>query len=175
MKRFYASLLGIAACLTGCSSANVEDYASNTPKLDIREYFNGPVEASGVFLNWYGAAETYFHVTMNGEWKGNDGTLTEDFIYSNGKKDHRVWTLKVLDDNNFTGAAHDVIGIAQGKQYGNAVNMRYVLRVPTDGTTYDLSMNDWLYRVDEKTLINKIVMRKFGIKVGELVISFKKK
>jgi hypothetical protein len=33
-------------------------------------------------------------------------------------------------------------------------------------------MDDWLYRIDETTVINRNAMRKFGLKVGELVIGF---
>ena len=175
MKRIYCILAGMLAGLTGCSGARIEDYADKTPVFDIREYFNGHVEASGVFLNRAGKADSYFHVKMLGKWKGDEGTLAEEFVYDDGKKGERVWTLKMIDDHHFTGTAHDIIGISQGEQYGNAVHMRYVLRQPVDDTTYDLSMDDWLYRIDERTVINRITMRKFGFKVGELVLSFTKK
>jgi len=69
-----------------------------------------------------------------------------------------------------------VIGEAKGAQYGNAVNMRYVLAVTTrEGKTYNLSMDDWLFRVGEHTIINHGTMTKFGFKVGELVITFRQK
>ena len=174
MKRL-CYLFAMITGLTGCSGVKVEDYADKTPEFDIREYFNGPVEASGVFINRAGKMDSFFHVHMHGKWNGNEGTLEEKFVYDDGKTGERVWKLSMSDDHHFTGTAHDIIGISQGTQFGNAVNMQYVLRQPVGDTTYDLSMDDWLYRIDEHTVINRIVMTKLGIKVGELVLSFKKK
>ena len=36
-------------------------------------------------------------------------------------------------------------------------------------------MDDWLYRMDDKTVLNRGELSKFGLKVGELVITFRKK
>jgi hypothetical protein len=112
---------------------------------------------------------------MKGTWNGNTGTLDEDFVFSDGRKDKRVWTVKFTDDHRFTATAHDVIGEAVGTQHGNAVNMKYTLRVKrSNGDMIDLTMDDWMYLLDDKTLINRTKMKKFGLTVGELVITFRK-
>jgi len=162
--------------LTGCASARIEDYADNQPVFDIRDYTKGDVEAWGMFIDNDGKADPTFHVTLHGAWHGDHGTLGEHFVYNDGHTQDRVWTLTFIDDHHFTGTAADIVGTATGAQYGNAVQMNYVLTVPTkDGGSYDMSMNDWLYRMDDKTVINRNEMRKFGYKVGELVITFDKK
>lgn len=175
MKRIGALLAGVLLCLTGCTGIKVQDYASQSPKLDLRQYFNGKVEASGVFFSFSGKADPYFHVEMDGSWQGNDGKIAETFTYSDGRTEQRTWVVKFNDDGTFTGTAHDVIGTAIGAQSGNAMNMKYVLRVPVGDTTYDLSMDDWMYMMDENTVINRVKMKKFGVKVGELVVTFRKK
>ncbi len=111
---------------------------------------------------------------MIGSWKGNDGVLKEDFVFSDGKTDQRTWEIKVLDDNNFTAKAHDSVGIAKGQQYGNAMKMNYVLKFDVDGKKYDMSLIDWIYLIDEKTALNVSKMTKFGFRVGILTISFRK-
>lgn len=174
MKHTLSILASILACLTGCSGPKVEDYAGQEPKLDVREYFNGPIEATGVFIDWSGKADSFFHIAMNGSWKGNEGSLHERFAFASGKTDERTWSIHVSDDHHLTGTAHDIVGTAIGKQYGNALNLRYVLRVPSGGTTYDLSVDDWMYRIDKHTIINRITMRKFGLKVGEIIVTFHK-
>ncbi len=169
-------LTGLLMLLTGCASgAKIDDYAGRTPAIDIRHYLNGDVEAWGVIMNRSGMVTDQFHVTMKGKWNGNEGTLEEKFLYTDGRKDERVWTVHFTDDNHFTAKAHDVIGEAKGAQFGNAVNMNYILRVPVKDSTYDLSMDDWMYLMDEHTLINHTTMHKFGFKVGELFLTFKKK
>jgi len=164
----------IIPSLLGCSSIDPKIYSKNSPKMDIRNYLNGKLEAQGILQNRSGEVIKTFTVTMVGTWRGNEGKLEEDFIFSDGKKDRRVWDIKFSDDNNFTAKAHDTVGFAKGQQYGNAMKMDYVLKVDVDGKKYDISLADWIYLVDEKTAINVSQMTKFGFRVGTLNISFKK-
>ena len=176
MKILRALCTGILMLISGCSSSKIEDYAANTPVFDIRHYLKGTIEAWGMFVDTSGKADPMFHVMMEGSWEGNQGTLSEHFIYNDGRTQDRIWKLSFTDEHHFTGTAADVIGVATGTQFGNAVNMKYVLTVQTkNGGSYDMSMDDWLYQMNDQLVINRNEMRKFGIKVGELVISFNKK
>ena len=168
-------ILGIIALLTGCTEAKVEDYEAKAgPKMDIREYLNGDLEAWGTLFQRDGTADPQFFVKMKGEWHGNEGTLSEDFTYIDGTKKHRLWHFSMKDDHHFTGTADVVIGVGEGKHFGNAVNMKYVLQVPYKGSTINLTMDDWLYRIDDNHVINRTKMSKFGLSAGELVIGFRK-
>lgn len=175
MNKFKKVLASIVFLITGCSNITPADYAAMEPKLDLREYLNGKLVAHGVLIDYSGKVDRYFRVDMVGKWNGNSGTLDEEFTYNDGKKDKRFWTVEFSDDQNFIGKAGDVIGEARGKQEGNAVNMTYTLRAVRDnGDTIDLSMDDWMYLASDGILINHTKMRKFGIVVGELIISFRK-
>jgi hypothetical protein len=175
MKILRALCTGFLMLITGCSSAKVEDYAGHTPTLDIRQYLNGDIEAWGMFIDNSGKADPMFQVKMKGEWQGNKGTLKEHFIYSDGHTKDRLWNLEFQDDHTFTGTAADVVGIAKGTQSGNAAHIAYVLTVTTeDGSSYNMSMDDWLFQMNDELVLNRNEMRKFGIKVGELIISFHK-
>jgi hypothetical protein len=174
MKIKIISIIMTLAFLTGCSSIDPKIYAKNSPKLDIRNYLNGPLEAQGILQNRSGEVIKTFTVKMTGTWQKNEGKLEEDFVFSDGKKDHRVWEIKFSDDNNFSAKAHDTVGFAKGEQYGNAMKMDYILKVDVDGKKYDIRLIDWIYLVDEKTAINVSKMTKFGFRVGTLTISFKK-
>ena len=165
-------LATLAVCLSGCGSPSVESYANRTPKMDLREYFKGDFTAFGAFFDLAGDPNTRFAIKLNGIWDGNKGILKETFTYDDGKVQQREWHMTFTDDNNFTATASDVVGVAIGKQYGNAVHITYTLQVPRGDSTMNMQMDDWLYRIDETTVINRNVMRKFGLKVGELVIGF---
>jgi hypothetical protein len=107
-KKIAAIASGLMLTLGGCSTAmTTKDYAANTPKLDIRDYLNGPLEASGILFDYSGKADLFFTVKMVGSWQGNVGTLKEDFVYSDGRKDQRTWTITFQDDRTFTATAHD--------------------------------------------------------------------
>jgi hypothetical protein len=38
-----------------------------------------------------------------------------------------------------------------------------------------VQFDDWMYLVDERVMLNKAVMSKFGIHLGEVTLSFHKK
>ena len=153
----------------------VDDYARETPVLDLRDYLNGPLTASGVFFGLSGKAERRFTIDMAGRWSGNEGRLDERFRYDDGDTGHRRWNLAFRDDGTFTATAHDVEGTARGAQRGNAAAMRYRLRVPRTKGEIVVGMEDWFYLMDDGTLINRARMSKFGLKVGELFVSFRKR
>jgi hypothetical protein len=175
MKRVCALCAITLLLMAGCSGVQVQDYTQSKPQLDIRDYFKGDVEATGIFIDTSGKADPMFHVSLHGDFQTEGGTLQEHFVYNDGHMQDRTWIFAFSSPHHFTGTAIDVIGVAAGEQFGNAAHMDYVLTVATkDGSVYDMSMNDWLYLMDDKTLINRNEMRKLGFKVGELIITFHK-
>jgi hypothetical protein len=174
-------LLGLAAAATaatlmaGCASApRPADYAGEQPTLDLATYFNGPLTAHGVFTDRGGKVVRRFSVAMTGRWSGNDGVLEEDFSYSDGKKERRVWRLRNEGNGRYTGTADDVVGQAEGQAAGNALQWRYTLRLPVDGSVYEVQFDDWMYLMDQRVMLNKARMSKFGVFLGEVTLSFSK-
>jgi hypothetical protein len=171
------SLLTAAAAsvLVACaSSPTPADYAAEKPLLDLRSYFNGKLTAHGLFTDRGGKVARRFTVLMNCQWVGDDGVLDEAFTYSDGKTERRVWRLKHLGGGKYTGQADDVVGTAIGESAGNALRWAYTLRLPVDGSVYEVQFDDWMYLMDERVLLNKAVMSKFGIRLGEVTLSFTK-
>jgi Protein of unknown function (DUF3833) len=168
-------VLGGALLLAGCASAPVpSDYAGQTPALDLSQYFNGPLRAHGVFTDRAGKVQRRFVVELKGTWQGDDGVLEEDFKYSDGKTERRVWRLRHLGQGRYTGRADDVVGEARGESAGNALRWSYTLRLPVDGTVYEVDFDDWMYLMDERVMLNKAQMSKFGVRLGEVTLSFQK-
>lgn len=164
--------LGLMAAGAGCATSDISRYRGERPTLDLRRYFNGIVDAWGVFQNRSGDVVRRFTVVMNCNWNGDVGTLDEDFVYSDGEKQKRIWTIRRFDDGRYEGRADDVIGIAQGTAAGNALNWRYALRLPVDGSTYEVDFDDWMYQIDDRVMLNRAVMSKYGIRLGEVLLSF---
>lgn len=165
-------VLAAAGMLTSCASVEPADYRAERPLLDLRTYFNGTLDAYGLFQDRSGRVVRRFTVVMTGRWDGDDGVLDEDFTYSDGTKQKRIWRIRRLPDGRYVGRADDVIGEAQGASAGNALNWRYTLALPVDGTTYHVQFDDWMYLVDERVMLNRAVMSKFGFRLGEVLLSF---
>ena len=153
---------------------DVSVYAQEKPALVLEKYFDGKLIGHGVFMDRGGEVKRRFVVAITGTVKADTITLDEQFTWSDGVKDSRVWTLKRTNANQWRGTARDVVGIAEGNVAGNALNWRYVLALPVDGKTYHVNFDDWMVLVDEKVMINKAVLRKFGFRLGEVLISFTK-
>lgn len=172
-----AWLAGAAACvfafaLPGCASPQLSDYAAEKPAFDFRSYFDGRVLAHGMVSDRSGKVLRRFVATMQCSWVGDAGTLDEQFVYSDGERQHRVWRVQRLADGRYSAQADDVVGQAIGAQSGSAFNWRYTLRVPVNGSVYELNFDDWMHLIDERTVINRAVMSKFGLRVGEVTLSF---
>ena len=170
-----AGAAALLLTLSGCGTQKIADYASEKPALDLRSYFNGMLDAYGVFTDRSGKVVKRFTVVMNCTWQGDDGVLDEDFSYSDGSKQKRVWRLKRLADGSYTGRADDVVGEALGESRGNAFHWAYTLSLPVDGKVYEVQFDDWMYLVNEKVMLNKAAMSKFGFALGEVTLSFTKR
>jgi Protein of unknown function (DUF3833) len=178
MKRrtWAAAVLATSLLGLGCASAPTPaDYATEKPVLDLKTYFNGELVAHGIFTDRSGKVVRRFVVQMTGTWQGNQGTLDERFTYSDGKTERRVWRLTDEGGGRWSGRADDVLGVAEGRAAGNALNWRYTLKLPVDGKVYEVQFDDWMYLVDDKVMLNKAVMSKFGFTLGEVTLSFLKK
>jgi Protein of unknown function (DUF3833) len=164
-----------ALSLAGCAGPQVSDYASDKPVLDLRRYFNGILDAYGVFTDRSGKVVRRFTVVMRCSWTGEEGVLDEDFIYSDGTTQKRIWRLTHLGNGRYTGRADDVVGQAVGETAGNSFRWGYTLALPVDGTVWNVEFDDWMYLMDERVMLNKATMSKFGIRLGEVTLSFVKR
>jgi hypothetical protein len=174
-----AATTTLTSALTGCASQQIAGYATEEPVLHLRQYFNGTLDAYGVFTDRSGTVIKRFTVVMNCTWQGNDGVLDEDFTYSDGTKQKRVWrltrTLDAQGQGQYTGRADDVVGVATGQERGNTFHWAYTMALPVDGKVYNVDFDDWMYLMTDKVMLNKATMSKFGFRLGEVTLSFFKR
>jgi hypothetical protein len=159
----------------GCASVEAPAPSADRPQLDLRRYFDGRVDAWGVVQDRSGKVLRRFTVAIDGRWNGDVGVLDESFVYSDGELQRRVWTLRRLADGRFEGTADDVVGKATGEVSGATLRWRYTLALPVDGRTWHIDFDDRMFLVDETVMLNRAVMSKFGIRVGEVTLSFAKR
>ena len=164
----------IAMLMTGCATLTPQDYARESPKLDLATYFNGKVDGWGMVQDRSGKVLRRMVVEIDCKWNGNDGVLDESFQWSDGKTEKRVWKIR-KDGDRYVGKAGDVIGEAIGEAAGNTLRWNYLLALPVGESTVNMDMDDWMWMIDDKTLANRTTMSKFGVKVAEISIFFRKR
>lgn len=161
--------------IASCSTPVLENYKNEVPKLDLKSFFNGKILAQGIVEDRSGKVIKRFDVDILASWDKNVGTIDEKFIYSDGKKESRIWKLTEISPNKFQGEAADVEGVALGEVAGNTFLFEYKLNVPVDDSTYRIHFEDWMYLLKEDTLLARTKMTKWGFKVGEVTIIMTKR
>ena len=174
-KRSAALLVLGVAFLGGCSSISPDAYRAEQPRLDVFAYFDGTVDAWGQFEDRSGKVVKRFQVHIRGTVKDDRLTLEEDFGYSDGTKERRVWTITRAGEGRYRGTAADVVGEAEGRSAGNALNWRYTLALEVEGRTWHVKFDDWMFLHEGGVLLNRAEMSKFGVRLGEVFIAFRKR
>ena len=153
---------------------NIEKFKGSQPTLTLEDYFEGKTEAWGMFHDRFGNLKRTFKVDINGTIESNTLTLDEKFLYDDGEQDSRVWTIKILGNNQYSGTASDVVGEATGISEGNALNWKYKLNLKVGDSTILVDFDDWMFLQDRNILMNRAEVKKWGLNIGVVSITFLK-
>ena len=170
------TLLILIATLTllGCSQMKINDFKDQKPELKLFEYFTGKTNAWGIFEDRFGNLRRQFKVKIDGYIEDDKLVLEEYFEYFDGEKDKRVWKIKKLNNGFYEGSAGDVVGTAKGQEVGNAFTWTYDVDLKIGTRNLRVNFNDWMFRMDEKVIVNKASVSKFGINIGTVTLFFMK-
>jgi hypothetical protein len=135
---------------------------------------NGPLLCEGVIYGPTGRVSSRFVADMHATWDGNVGRMTEHFRYDSGATQDREWTLTLGNDGSIRADAPDLVGTGTGMQSGPGVMLNYRIKLPADAGGHELDTTDWMYLVENGSIINRSQFRKFGIKVAELVATMRR-
>ncbi|MDX1710498.1 MAG: DUF3833 domain-containing protein [Rhodovibrionaceae bacterium] len=174
MRRIWLALIATLVIAGGCSTMKIEDFKGTEPRLRLEEFFAGKSQAWGTFEDRFGNVRRQFTVDIVGTWDGETLVLEEDFEFADGETDRRVWKIVKLDDNTYEGRAEDVHDVARGTSYGNALTWTYSVDLKMKDRSLTVTFEDWMWQLDEDVLLNKAEVRKWGFKVGEATIFFRR-
>ena len=162
---------------TGCFQTDMKQFEKNLPKLDLFAFFEGETIAYGIFEDRFGNLKRQFRVNIKGKIDNKTLTLDEDFLYDDGEKAKRIWTIKKQIDSNdnkitYVGNADDVEGKASGSISGNTLNWTYDIYLNIKGSNIKVHFNDWIYQQSDDLAINRAYVSKFGINIGSVTLVF---
>ena len=164
----------ITLSLYGCTTMDIASLSRPTPVLKIEDYFDGKVYAWGIFEDRFGKVRRQFQVEIDGDWDGQRLILDERFLYDDGERDTRVWTIKPAGNNRYTGTADDVLGEARGEAQGNALNWTYTLDLPVGESSWRVTFDDWMLLQPGGVMINRAYVKKWGFTLGTVTLSFQR-
>ncbi len=151
-----------------------QDFDGREPRFRIEDYFAGRTRAWGIFQDRFGTLRRQFTVDIQGSWNGETLTLDESFVYDDGKTETRIWRIRKTGEHSYEGEADGVIGTARGESYGNALNWIYAFALQVGKATWTVRFDDWMFLQGDGVMINRAMVTKLGIELGEVTISFQK-
>jgi hypothetical protein len=163
---FLASVL----LLSGCASLQPQDFARSQTRFELDRYFTGHTRSWGVFENPQGEPRRYFTCDSYGEGDA-DGvvTLTQHFLFSDGKTQMRVWHIHRVDSTHWEANANDMVGIARGEGSGNAFYWEYTVTLDRKNPLATVHIRQWMYQAEgTDSLMTRLVVTKLGVTVFEV-------
>lgn len=168
-------VFGMALLIAACTGKpGADDPLLSDRKLNLEEFFDGRVVAQGQFQDVFGTVRRRFDVVIDGTWDGETLRLVEDFVYEDGSTEQRIWTLTKTGPDSWQGTAPGVIGIATGEERGDTFNWRYEIDLPVPDGTLRVTFDDWMWKLSEDRVLNRAYMKRFGVDIGEVIITFEK-
>jgi len=150
------------------------DLLLNASAFDPVDYFDGRIRADGIFIDRFGKVQRRFAADIHCIAGSNTTRLDEHFIYDNGDEEERVWTLTRDSETDFTGHCDDLIGRAQGRVSGPVFTLSYDFLLPMFGRRVKVHFEDVMVSQTEQLVLNRARVTKFGLLLGELIITFNK-
>ena len=151
------------------------DFDKGNSKSDLVKFFIGKTTSDGVIENPAGKPTARIKTETEGTLKDGIIINEQDLYPEGGKKNHRSWQLRQIDEHHVDATANDIDGIAHGLLYGNNFSWTFRLKLSQRNFIKHLRMSQNMYLMpDGKSMIIRSVLRKFGITVVQITEEFQK-
>ena len=143
--------------------------------LNFENFFSGEVVAKGILILRYPRKSVKnLHVTFKGFFAHDELKLKENYI-ENEKKIIRNWKFKKKSNILYHGTEKNVKGTIIVNIEKSRLLMKYYFKLIIYNFTITVYVKDYMYLINEKEIINTTYVSKFGIKLAEVILLYKKK
>jgi len=142
-------------------------------RLELARFFDGSTTAWGMVIDRRGRVRRRFRAGIVGTRYDDRLVLDESFVFDDGERDTRVWTIE-QDGASLSGVADDILDQASGRLEGPMLRWSYDMMLPVGGRRVKVSFDDWMVLADHDIMLSRADIRKFGIRFGEIVIAFRR-
>lgn len=166
---------GIALFITGCAAIRPAAFEKGETKLEPLKFFVGHTHSSGVLENRAGKPTARITTETEGILKDEVLSIEQDLYPEGGKKNHRSWKLRQIDEHHVDATANDIVGTAHGLLYGNEFSWSFRLKLTDRKLIKHIRMSQTMYLMpDGQTMIIRSIIRKFGFMVMQITEEFQK-
>ena len=143
------------------------------PTFLPEDYFDGQLAAFGMFIDRFGTVQRQFRVTIEGRRRDDGFILDEYFVYDDGALETRQWIVTACGNGLYRGECADVLGHATGRLTDNVLSWRYKFNLPMFGRKVTVLFDDVMALQDGSIMVNRAKVSKWGILIGEVLITFR--
>lgn len=174
MRLFLPSVCIAAALLAGCdrTARPIASAGAGSP-FDPVAFFDGRTHSWGVVESRSGAPTERIVTDSHGEKAGADRLRMVQYLaFQDGTTQRRDWTLWRSGPNRFDATANDMVGVAKGETDGNIFHWQWVLARSRGNEFMNLTMNQWMYRLADGSVMIRTTVSKFGVILAEVTEQF---
>ena len=163
-----------AIILAGCDrTPRAPAVAGPGPAFDPVAFFDGHTHSWGVIESRSGAPTEQIETDSNGERDGADRLrMVQHMSFQDGTTQERDWSLWRSGLNRFEATANDMVGSAKGEANGSIFHWQWVLARPPGHGLANVTMNQWMYRLQDSSVMIRTTVSKFGIILAEVTEQF---
>jgi hypothetical protein len=141
--------------------------------FDPVTFFDGHTHSWGVIERRSGAPSERVETDSHGERQGNDRLqMVQRLSFQDGTTQQREWVLWRSGPGRFEATANDMVGTAKGEATGNMFHWQWVLARSPGNSLMDVTMNQWMYRLQDGSVMIRSTVSKFGLIVAEVTEQF---
>ena len=147
---------------------------SDFKDLEFEKFFTGEVVAKGNLILFFPKKLVKnVYVVFKGIFKNNKLKLIEKYIEGE-KKITRNWSFEKKSNSLFIGSEKNVKGKIVVHINKNNLKMRYYFKLLIWKFTVTVLINDYMFLINEKEIVNTTYVSKFGINLAKVVLLYKK-
>ena len=167
-----AAVLALAGCARPLPPAA---FAGSGPNFDPLAFFTGHVTSWGVEENRAGAPVAIVTTDCEGVATAPDEIRMVQVLHIGGSKPQtRVWRMRRAGPAAYVATANDMAGQADATVAGRVLHWRWVLRSRPGDPLANVTMAQWMYRMDNGAVVIRTVVTKLGIRLAEVTEQFDK-
>lgn len=142
--------------------------------FDFARFFGGQVQGVGITQDWRGRPTDRFELTMHGTFTPVSGTLDERLVHADGSVEQRRWDITRHGAQDWRARCDGIPGQARGGTQPWGFRWRYRISHALGGRQITLHCDDRMYAIDDRYLMNRISVRKFGVPVASLTLLYRR-
>jgi hypothetical protein len=171
------SLLALALAVTvtaGCArESRIPVSTDGSPAFDPVAFFDGQTRSWGVIESRFGVSTERIMTDGHGQRDGTERLrMVQHLSFQDGTTQERDWILWRSGPDHFKATANDMVGTAEGEANGRVFHLQWVLARSPGNPLMNVTMQQWMYRMDDGSVTVRTTVTKLGFIVAEVTEQF---